>query len=69
MNYILGFILSLGITLPAYYKKALTGTGVLSAVVLGTLLYGFGEVSVYLALIAFFGSSTVLYQLFGHAGA
>lgn len=65
MNYILGFILSLGITLPAYYKRALTGTGVLAAVVLGTLLYGFGEVSVYLALIAFFGSSTVISKVSG----
>lgn len=60
MAYALGFILSMGIAVPAYIKKSLTLSGAVAAVVLGTLLYGFGDASIYVALIAFFVSSSAL---------
>ena len=60
MSYVLGFLLSLCIAIPAFLKRSLTFSGAFAAVLLGTLLFGFGEVVVYLSLIVFFVSSSVL---------
>ncbi|MFK7697787.1 DUF92 domain-containing protein [Paenibacillus sp. HJGM_3] len=44
----------------AYVKKSLSGSGALSAVVLGTALYALGSAAWFGTLIAFFLSSTLL---------
>lgn len=59
MRFLLGFVFSCGIACPAYFKKWLSLSGALSATLLGTLLYGAGEPSIYLTLIAFFVSSSI----------
>lgn len=60
MRFLIGFVLSCGIACPAYLKKWLSLTGALSAILLGTLLYGAGTPSIYLTLIAFFVTSSIV---------
>lgn len=63
MLYVYGFLLSLMVGYPAYKKNALTLSGLIAAVVLGTLLFGFGDAAIYMSLIAFFISSSFLSKL------
>ena len=55
-----GFLLSLAIALVAYKRGALTLSGVLGAIVTGTLMFGFWGWEWGLLLIAFFVSSSAL---------
>ena len=60
MSVLLGFVLSLVIGLVAYRRHALARSGVMGAVVIGTLVFGFGGWVWGLTLIAFFVSSSLL---------
>lgn len=55
-----GLILSLLIGLLAFQRKALTASGVVGAILTGTLIFGFGGWEWGLLLIAFFISSSLL---------
>lgn len=55
-----GFLLSLGIAVPAGLLGSLSPDGVLGALLVGTLTLGFGGWSWGLALVAFFISSSLL---------
>lgn len=55
-----GFLLSLGIALPACRYGALSRSGVLGALLTGTLTLGFGGWAWGLGLVAFFVSSSLL---------
>lgn len=57
---VLGFGLSLGIGLLAYWRGSLTRGGVLGAVLTGTAIFGIGGWVPGLLLVAFFVSSTIL---------
>jgi uncharacterized protein (TIGR00297 family) len=56
----LGFILSIAIGGLAYWRKSLTTSGWLGAILVGTLTFGFGGQSWGLTLIIFFISSSLL---------
>ena len=56
----LGLLISLGIGVLAYSRKSLTFSGVLGAIITGTLIFGFGGWVWGLALIAFFVYGTAL---------
>lgn len=60
MSVLLGFLLSLAIGLVAYRRRALASSGVVGAVVIGTLVFGLGGWVWGLTLIAFFVSSSLL---------
>lgn len=60
MDFLFGWIGSVLIALPAYYKRKLSWSGFLAAVILGTLIYGLGTPLLWLVMIAFFLSSTVV---------
>jgi len=57
---ILGFALSLAIGGLAYWRRALSPSGMLGAVLVGTIIFGFGGWVRGLLLIAFFVSSSLL---------
>jgi uncharacterized protein (TIGR00297 family) len=57
---VLGLSLSLGIGLFAYWRGALSRSGVLGAVLMGTAIFGMGGFVPGLLLVAFFVSSTLL---------
>lgn len=57
---ILGLLLSLGIALLAHRRRALSASGILGAVLCGTLILAFGGWAWGLALIVFFLSSSLL---------
>lgn len=63
IDVIIGVLISGLIAFLAYLKKSLTISGFLTAVVLGTLIYSFGGVIVWAALIGFFISSSLLTKL------
>lgn len=52
--FIIGFLLSLLITLFAYYKETLTTAGSFTALITGTLMFGFGGWFAFTALMLFF---------------
>ncbi len=61
MSYFLGFIFSSLIGLTAYKKEALTKSGVIGAIIVGTAIYGIKpKMSWYIPLILFFISSSLL---------
>jgi uncharacterized protein (TIGR00297 family) len=60
LRLILGFFLSLGVAGLAYRRRSLSRSGVLGALLTGTLTLGFGGWAWGLALIAFFVSSSLL---------
>ncbi len=66
MAFLYGFLLSLIISVTAYYKKSLTLLGMLTAVVVGTLIYGFGSYITFTLLMVFFISSSLLTKLKEH---
>ena len=56
----LGLLISLGIGVLAYSRRSLTFSGILGAIITGTLIFGFGGWVWGLALIAFFIYGTAL---------
>jgi uncharacterized protein (TIGR00297 family) len=56
----LGFVLSIGIGGLAYWRRSLSVSGWLGAIIVGTLTFGFGGWSWGLTLIAFFITSSIL---------
>lgn len=63
IQFLIGFILSLVIAYLAYKKHSLNQSGLITATVLGTIIYGFGTYVVWGALILFFISSSLLTKL------
>ncbi|MGD8189283.1 DUF92 domain-containing protein [Brevibacillus ginsengisoli] len=60
MNWLMGLLASSLIAGLAYWKRSLTFSGVLGAILIGTILYGAGNIGWYGVLLAFFLSSTLL---------
>ncbi|MBN1889723.1 MAG: DUF92 domain-containing protein [Thermoflexales bacterium] len=60
LRIVAGLVLSLAIGLVAYRRRSLTRSGVLGAVLTGTLIFGLGGWDWGLLLIAFFVSSSLL---------
>jgi uncharacterized protein (TIGR00297 family) len=60
LRLVAGFVLSLAIGLVAYWRQSLTRSGVIGAVLTGTLIFGLGGWDWGLLLIAFFFSSSLL---------
>ncbi|WP_139491865.1 DUF92 domain-containing protein [Brevibacillus dissolubilis] len=58
--WLIGLAASLVIAGLAYWKKSLSGSGALAAVIVGTLFYAWGNVMWFGTLIAFFISSSLL---------
>ncbi|WP_141692632.1 DUF92 domain-containing protein [Paenibacillus pectinilyticus] len=63
MAWVYGFAGSVIIAGAAYWKKSLSKSGVLAAVLLGTTMYAIGSLAWFGTLIAFFISSSVLSKL------
>lgn len=59
-SFLIGFVLSALIGFVAYRRGSLTGSGVLGAILTGTVIFGFGGFVPGLLLVAFFVSSTLL---------
>ncbi len=57
---LMGFVLSAGIGLLAFTRRALTRSGLIGAILTGTAIFGFGGWDWGVLLIAFFVSSTLL---------
>jgi uncharacterized membrane protein len=57
---IIGLILSIIIALTARYRRALTNGGVAAAILLGTIIFGFGGWTWGVVLVSFFALSSVL---------
>ncbi|HIC90193.1 MAG TPA: DUF92 domain-containing protein, partial [Anaerolineae bacterium] len=57
---LLGLLLSSGISLVAYWRESLSASGIVGAVLTGTLIFGLGGWLWGWLLIAFFISSSVL---------
>ncbi|KQL50036.1 hypothetical protein AN963_10325 [Brevibacillus choshinensis] len=60
MEWLIGLACSSGIAGTAYLKRSLSGSGLLAAVMLGTVMYALGSAVWFGSLIAFFVSSTFL---------
>lgn len=60
LRLVLGLFISAGIGLLAYRRRSLARSGVLGAIITGTLIFGFGGWIAGLLLIAFFVSSSLL---------
>jgi uncharacterized protein (TIGR00297 family) len=60
MQFVIGFLLALSISAAARLLRSLSYSGALAAVVLGTIVYGFGGWQAALLLIAFFVSSSLV---------
>lgn len=60
----LGALLAFGIGLAAWSRGSLTPSGVLGAVLTGTLVFGFGGWAAGMSLVGFFVSSSLLSRLF-----
>lgn len=60
MPFIYGFIGSLLVAFPAFLKKKLSTSGLVGALTLGTFIYGFGTFLLWLVMITFFLSSTLM---------
>jgi len=59
-DWLIGIAASFVIAGLAYWKRSLTGSGMVAAMVVGTLLYALGSLPWFGTLIAFFISSTLL---------
>ena len=59
-TFLVGFILSILIGVAGYKGSSLSRSGVLGAIVIGTLVFGFGSWAAGLLLLAFFASSSAL---------
>jgi len=60
MQFVLGFLLALGISTTAHRVRSLSNSGALAATGLGTIVYGFGGWQAAVILITFFVSSSLL---------
>jgi uncharacterized protein (TIGR00297 family) len=60
MQFLIGFLLALAITAAAHRLRALSRSGALAALALGTAIYGFGGWRSALILLIFFFSSSAL---------
>jgi len=65
MQVLLGLILAVGVSLPAYFIGALSIGGAVAAAVLGTVVFGLGGIPWAILLLAFFISSSGLSHLSG----
>jgi uncharacterized protein (TIGR00297 family) len=63
-DFLIGLVLGLGLSFLAHRAGALTGSGVVAASVLGTIVFGAGGWSWALVLLAFFATSSALSRLF-----
>lgn len=54
MNFVIGFLASFLVAFPAYLRQRLRGDGLLAALVVGTLIYGFGTYLTWSIMIGFF---------------
>lgn len=63
MPYIYGFLLSFIVSLFAFKKGSLTLSGMIASILLGTLLFGFQSVTIYMSLVGFFISSSFLSKI------
>jgi uncharacterized protein (TIGR00297 family) len=68
MQFGTGFLLALAISGGAYAARALTATGVVAAVVLGTVVYGLGGWQAAAVLIVFFVGTSLLERTLKHLG-
>lgn len=60
MAYLIGFIFSTCIAYIAFYKKSLNQSGFFAAIVFGTLIYAWGTHVIFILLMSFFISSSIL---------
>src|SRR5262245_20548637 len=60
IQFLAGLVISLGIGAIAYLRRWLTQGGVLGAVLIGTLTFGFGGLSWAMVVVVFFVSSSLL---------
>lgn len=60
---IIGIIISLVVAFLAYLKKSLTIDGLITATILGAVIYAFGGFVVWIALIMFFVSSSIITKI------
>ena len=60
MPFIYGFLGSLLVAFPAFLKKKLSSSGLIGALILGTLIYGFGTFLLWFVMIIFFLTSTLI---------
>lgn len=60
---LIGVVISLFVAGLAYWRKSLTASGLLAAVLFGTAIYCFGGILVWAALITFFVSSSVITKI------
>jgi uncharacterized protein (TIGR00297 family) len=58
--FIIGFLISLIVTLIAYYKESLNTSGAFTALITGTLIYGFGGWFAFTGLMLFFIPASVV---------
>lgn len=63
IDILVGIIISLVIAGFAYFKKSLSVSGLVTAVIFGAILYVFGGIVVWISLIIFFISSSLLTKL------
>lgn len=63
MDFLLGFILSTLIAIISYKKKSLNLSGAIAAVIFGTIIYGMGTYIIFVLLISFFISSSVITKI------
>lgn len=63
IDIITGFGISLLVAGIAYHKKSLDLSGMIAAIIFGTMIYTFGQLLVWSSLIAFFVSSSLLTKL------
>lgn len=64
-SFLIGFVLSAVIGFAAYRRGSLTASGVLGAILVGSVVFGFGGFVPGLLLVAFFVSSTLLSKFGG----
>ncbi|WP_162164051.1 DUF92 domain-containing protein [Acholeplasma hippikon] len=63
MDFLIGFILSLLIAILSYKKKSLNLSGAIAATLFGTLIYGMGTYIMFVLLISFFLSSSIIQKI------
>jgi len=64
IQFLAGFLAAILISLLAYWSRSLSRSGAFSAVIIGSLIFGFGGWRWALILLAFFISSSLLTRLF-----
>jgi uncharacterized protein (TIGR00297 family) len=69
MQFIIGLICAVLISVFAYFGRSLTGSGAVAAATLGTIIFGFGGIPWAILLLVFFISSSLLTRISGQAKA